>query len=305
MITSGQADGTPQYTIAICTRNRADLLGESIRAAALQQTGGAGFEVLVVDNGSTDNTREVICRAMESYAMLRGVHEARAGLSIARNRALREAAGGVVVFVDDDALMEPGYIAVLHELWLERSPAAAGGPIQVKYLDPEPAWWEPAFASFCGHFDLGPEIRDLRFSQYPQGANLAVDREAAVATGGFNERLGAGPRGPWAGEEIELCARLERAGGRICYHPGMRVIHQVARAGRTRGWLLRMAYYRGRSHFHSTRAFYPDIRWRAFPRTYLAEIASSFPWCSLEQQVKFMIAAGMFVEATGKMMISR
>ncbi len=286
------------WTVAIVTRDRADRLGGAIRSAAEQYRTGGAVEVLVVDNGSRDGTPAVIARAAEQYPNVRGVVERRGGLSSGRNRALSDARGRVVVFLDDDARMAPWYLARLEIVWREEAPSVAGGPIRIEYVDPEPADWHPARARFRGEYTCGTERLRLRFSRYPEGCNVAYDRQSAILAGGFDEDLGVGPRGPWAGEEMELTARIDAAGGRVVYDPSLRVTHLQQHAGRTRRWVLRMAWYRGRSQFWTWLAWYGGrLRTRTFVREVAGATWTGFPWLSLETWSRIALAGGGLYEA--------
>lgn len=286
------------FTIAICTHNRAAELPRSIAAACRQAAPGAAVEVLVVDNASSDATRDVIATCRRTWPALRAVTEPRRGLSHARNRALREAAGEVIVYVDDDGELCADYIAVLRALWLAERPAAAGGPIRVRYLDAAPPWWKPGYDAFCGRVDYGDAPRALHFPAYPYGSNLALDRRLAIALGGFDPRLGVGPRGPWAAEETELCARLEAHGHSVFYHPGLVVTHYVRLAARTPAGLRKLAFYRGRSYFHTADTFYARLTWKTFLRQFVEQTAGAFPWGDLLAQARVASAAGALYEAT-------
>jgi glycosyltransferase involved in cell wall biosynthesis len=290
--------GPVAWTVAIVTRDRADCLAGAIRSAAEQYRTGGAAEVLVVDNGSRDETPAVIARAAETYPNVRGVVERRGGLSAGRNRAIREARGRVVVFLDDDGRMAPWYLARLEMVWREEEPSVAGGPIRIEYTDPEPADWDEARARFRGEFTCGTERARLRFSRYPEGCNIAYDRQSAILAGGFDEDLGVGPRGPWAGEEMELTARIDAAGGRIVYDPSLRVTHVQTHAGRTGGWVLRTAWYRGRSQFWTWLAWYGErLRARTFAREFAGAAWRGFPWLSLAAWSRIALAGGALWEA--------
>src|SRR5437899_184406 len=96
----------PLLTIAICTFNRADLLPRSLDSVRNQMRTSADLEIMIVDNGSTDHTRDMVAEVQAEDSRVRYVVEPNAGISHARNRALREARGEYLAFLDDDAWAE-------------------------------------------------------------------------------------------------------------------------------------------------------------------------------------------------------
>ncbi|MFH1178073.1 MAG: glycosyltransferase [Acidobacteriota bacterium] len=284
-------------TIAICTRNRAAMLPGAIRSAIEQRPAPEAFEVLVVDNGSTDTTALVLAEQVRRYLALRVVIEPRVGLSAARNRALQEARGDAVVFVDDDGRLCPGYVETLYHYWKAERPACLGGPIELAYLDKPPSWWRPEHEFLRGRVDYGDRPCSLHFPAYPFGCNIAFSRATALELGGFNERLGSGARGPQAGEETELCARLERRGRTILYHPGLRVVHEVTLAGIRRARILATVFSSGRSFFWVARAYHGDQASAKLLKRMLWYSMAGLRHQRLTDATRFFYAAGATYEA--------
>lgn len=292
------AADTSGLTFAICTRNRADVLPDALQAALAQACEGIDLDVLVVDNGSTDATADVVRGFQRQHPELRLVEEPRGGLSVARNRALTEARHDIVAFVDDDAILPPAHARTVLAFWTAHRPACLGGPVAIDYPDPEPAGWSPAHESIRGAYDPGGDARPLPFGEFPEGCNIAFDRRLALAVGGFDEQLGVRPDGPWAAEEIELAAWLARHGHAVWFSPDLRVVHRPTRAERDEAWLRRMAYYRGRSHVYSLRAHFGTLRWRTVLRLFLADAVCLLPWHTLERRTRMAMAWGKLTEAT-------
>src|SRR5438552_13022687 len=215
-------------SVVIPTRNRRATL-EALLARIAPQAATAGAEVVVVDNGSTDGTREALA-GLEAEGRLRVVMEPEPGVSRARNAGARAALGEVIAFVDDDALPSDGWLAALLAPFANPRVAAAGGRVRLRFAGALPGWWDAALATYLAAYDLGPEPADLATRPWydsPRGLNLAVRRDAFLAVGGFNLRLG--PRGdrPSVGEESDLCLRLLACGHEIRYVPGAAVGHLV------------------------------------------------------------------------------
>src|SRR6516164_1901797 len=118
------------YSVAICTRNRAELLAECLSAVLIDAGAIAALgELIVVDNGSTDETPEVVERLRVAHpdARLRRLVEPRPNLSLARNLALDEARGAIIAFLDDDAIVHPGWLASCLDAFAACPDAAAVG----------------------------------------------------------------------------------------------------------------------------------------------------------------------------------
>lgn len=288
----------PALTIAICTRNRADLLRDAVQSALPPRRDSSSVEVLVIDNGSTDATPAVLAELQAAHPELRALREPRAGLSVARNRALAEARGDVIAFIDDDAVLPPEYADILQRFWKEKRPACAGGPIKNEYRGAPPPGWGPEHDRMASAYDLGEKAQCLAFGQYPQGGNIAYDRSLARAAGGFDEYLGVRPEGPWAAEETELAAWLSRHGYPVWYCPELRVIHHPTRAESSEAWLRRMAWYRGRSHVYTLRAYHGRLKWRTFLRLFAEDVFRLFPWNRLDKRITLAMAWGKLFEAT-------
>jgi glycosyltransferase involved in cell wall biosynthesis len=236
-------------TVVICTRNRSSLLGDVGRAVLEQELPGGDWELVIVDNASTDDTPD-IARAVVAEApdRARMVTEHEMGLSAARNAGFREAGGEVVAFLDDDAFPEPGWLAGLVGALVGPEPAmCAGGAVFPLFQGELPPWFRARFLPYLTVWDPGPDLIELRYNEYPRGANVAYRRQVFERYGGFCTELGRKGRSLLSCEETELCLRIERDGRRIVYVPGASVRH-LTRADRiTRPWLERRFAAQGAS----------------------------------------------------------
>lgn len=225
----------------VCTFNRAGLLPRLISTVAAQLRDGD--EVIVVDNGSTDDTAAVVARSAGGSPAIRYVLEREQGLSHARNRGVRESRGEIVAFLDDDALPEPGWLAAHRRCYEDEQVGAAGGPIELLLESERPNWLCADFEQLLGCYDLGPERRFYGEGQghdTPSGGNMSFRRAALDQIGLFDTELGRRGDAFLAGEEYELVHRLFRAGWRGVYEPQAVVTHLVP-AER-----LRVSFFRNR-----------------------------------------------------------
>lgn len=239
---------TLDVSVCICTYNRRDSLLEALRSlAAARIPEEARHEVLVIDNNSSDGTAEAVAGLDEARLPLRYVQETRQGLSHARNRAIIEAKGRVIAFLDDDVVVDADWLAnLLRAFDAEPRPAAVGGPARLPADFPRPPWWHEEFNGVAGHFDRGgAALRsddDYR-GMIGIGANLAFDGRVFEEHGLFRTDLGRAGTSLAMGEELELLDRLRRDDALLVYDPAVVVEHRPDLARITRSYLRRW-YFR-------------------------------------------------------------
>jgi glycosyltransferase involved in cell wall biosynthesis len=224
----------------ICTHNRAAYLPQAIRSLMEQSVARDDYEIIVIDNGSTDATREVTNSLMREAPNLRYVHESNAGLSCARNRGIKEAAAPIVAFLDDDAIAANNWLAaILDAFAIAPRPDCVGGPVEPWWEVPKPSWF-PASLLGCHRLDYGPRPHWCNYpSEHPIGCNMAFIKKRVDQVGGFNVLLQK------YNDETELMRRIVEADGRIYYEPRARVRHLVAKDRLSLGWQMRRHYYEG------------------------------------------------------------
>jgi len=218
-------------TVAICTWNRRPLLEQTLTGLEKMRVGGTRWELIVVDNGSSDGTAALVREWIERGTLpLRYVHEPELGLSHARNRALREARTDWLLFTDDDVIVDPGWLSGFVAA-TERHPAAGaiGGRVDpwfVETPDPDMCRAFPALAKgFCG-LNLGPDDQVVPEGTFLVGANFGIRLDPTLNLS-FHPHLG--PRGlnPIGGDENAYQIELRQAGLDIVWCPAMRVTHYV------------------------------------------------------------------------------
>jgi glycosyltransferase involved in cell wall biosynthesis len=229
----------PRASIVVCTRDRGEAIEPTLAAAAGLEA-PFRFEVLVVDNGSSDGTTAIVAEWVRRRPdRVRLAVEPVVGLSAARNCGLRLARGEWIGFLDDDALPAPGWLAAYDRVLAEPEVLSAGGPVVPDYDAPLPEWLEPRWRVYLSVWDRGSEEIDLVYNELPRGANVAYRREAFERVGDFDRRLGRIGRSLRSCEEIELGLRLERIGARCRYVPAAGVRHRVEARRLTPAWLER------------------------------------------------------------------
>jgi glycosyltransferase involved in cell wall biosynthesis len=217
-------------SVAICTWNRAPLLRRAIESLrALEIPDGVRHEILVVDNGSSDETSALL-REQTDRLPLRALAEPAPGLAHARNRAIAEARGELIVWTDDDVQVEPGWLAAYVEA-SRRHPDASffGGAALPWFEQPPPAWisesWERLADAFAIRV-LPPEPAPILRKRLPVGANFAI-RSEPQRRHTYDPRLGRRRGELGSGEETAVLRRLLAEGERGWWVPAARVRHWI------------------------------------------------------------------------------
>jgi glycosyltransferase involved in cell wall biosynthesis len=236
-----------EFSIIIPTYNRADELRETIRSIAKLEVDG-DWELLVIDNKSTDHTRAVIDEEEASFpAPLRYLYEPEQGRYAAINTGIRAASGQIIATTDDDARVEPDWLTRAREGLEALGCDYVGGKVLPIWKGTPPAWLPhrpgPHW-SVLALQDHGAKPREFGVNglPWPLGINTATRREAFERTDLFDNRLGrkAGTLRNQAQREWHLRARA--AGLRGFYVPGM-VVHHVVEAERLQKQYFRRWYY--------------------------------------------------------------
>jgi len=217
----------PEITVVVCTCNRAALLGRCLEHLLAQTADPNSWELIVVDNNSTDNTRAVVESFQASPITIRYCVETEQGVSHARNRGFREAQTGVVAYTDDDVFPDPGWLEVLQRCLAETGADAVGGSIRVLCEGTIPDWWGPFFATMLGELDLGQRRIRLRPGQQLNTGNAAYRTELLQRSGGFLPALGRSEGRPAGMEDTVLMSQVLAAGTHVVYEPAAMVSHRI------------------------------------------------------------------------------
>lgn len=236
-----------KVTVAIPTYNRADFLRQTLDGIAQQHFPRDHFEVLVIDNNSTDHTRAVVAEFASTHPAPRYIREAQQGLDYARNRAITEARGEILVFGDDDILVQPDWLAQMAVPLLADSAArrigAVGGEVIPVFPDGLPDWVREWHAPLAFRADAGP----LAARHSPMGANLAFPAWVFEKLGGFHTALDRAAGNYFSGGDSEMIRRIRAAGLEVWFAPAAAVQHQMPASRTTFRYARRHAFDSARS----------------------------------------------------------
>jgi glycosyltransferase involved in cell wall biosynthesis len=223
-----------RVSVVIGTYNRARLLDGTLQALAAQEVPDSlKWEIVVVDNNSTDSTAQVVTAFARTMATpVRYVFERRQGVSHARNRGIQKARGAILAFTDDDVLPAPDWIAQVAAAIDRWHADGVGGRILPRWEAAPPRW-------LTGNRNLlarvaimdfeGSRLLALPLEAEPQiwGANMAFRREFFERVGEFDPRLGVVGKKLFRGEEPDLIHRALELGLTIAYDPALTVFHRI------------------------------------------------------------------------------
>ena len=245
-------------TLIICTYNREKYIRPLLDSIAKNDYPTTEYEIVLVDNNCTDNTREV-CKqfaAANPEVALRYVVEPEQGLSAARNKGIKEAKGDIIIYVDDDALVDSDYIRIYAEHFATHPDTmAAGGPIEPLYETQEPSWMSPyTKALLTAWMNYGDKVREYPKGRYPGGGNAAYRKEVFDRVGLFNTELGRKGNLLLASEEKDIFDKMKVLGMKVLYLPTPVLHHCIPQAKLEEGYFNRLTLQIGRSERMRTRA---------------------------------------------------
>src|SRR5688500_16512069 len=235
-----------KVTVAIPTFNRADYLRQTLAGIAAQQFPRESFEVLVIDNNSTDHTPAVVEEFKDASPAPRYIRESQQGLDFARNQAVWSSRGDVSVFGDDDILVQPDWITQIAGPLLAdgmQRIGAVGGEVIPVFPDGMPDWISEWHAPLAFRKDAGPI--DERHS--PMGANLAFPRWVFKQLGLFHTDLDRSAGNYFSGGDSDMVRRIRLAGLDVWFAPGAAVKHQMPASRTTFRYARRHAFDSARS----------------------------------------------------------
>lgn len=217
----------PQVSVVVCTHNGSATIEQTLRH--LLDLDYPDYEIIVVDDGSTDDTAE----RLAAFSDVHTIHTRNGGLSRARNVGMEAAQGEIVAYIDDDAYPDTHWLRYLAWVFMTTAHAGVGG---ANLSPPEDPWLAQCVALSPG----GPNhvLFSDREAEHIPGCNMAFRKEALVAVNGFDQGFRI------AGDDVDLCWRLAQLGHTLGFHPAAMVWHHRRPSLRK---YLRQQYHYGRA----------------------------------------------------------
>ncbi len=287
----------PKISVVIATHNRADLVSVALGSLAQQTLPADEFEVIVVDNASTDHTAAVVQKMSVAIPQLKYVLETRLGLSWARNAGLEAAKSPYIAYLDDDARAEPIWLEALLAVFNQAipPPACIGGPVFLNWGG-LPKTVPARYWTLLSYVNYGDGDRPLSEKEYLVGANMAFDRQALASVGGFSTQLGRQGSKLLSGEEAQVVSRIRQAGGSI-YYAGKAAVWHIVQPDRVRpSWLWRRIFWDGASQpvldgaAEQDRSYCALQAYRDMKRIVLFLARSAIALCRRDQERSFDFA---------------
>jgi|Deesub1362A_J573_1020465.scaffolds.fasta_scaffold00077_13 glycosyltransferase involved in cell wall biosynthesis len=238
-----------KVSAVVCTCNRGANLGDTILSLQKQDCDPRLYEVIIVDNNSTDNTKEVVEKFIKNSSVrMKYVFEENIGLSNARNAGIKNSEGEIIAFIDDDAVAREDWISGIIRAFESADFDCIGGDIEGDWHGNKPAWLTERLEGSLGVHFYGGKKKELKYpGEYPCGVNMAFKRKVFDKVGLFSAEFGRKGKSLLSREETELCYRVEKSGGKVGYFPGVVVKHVIVPDKLNKKWFRTRFYWEGKS----------------------------------------------------------
>ena len=216
------------FSVVICTYNRAKYLSQTIESVLKQTYPLSDFEIIVIDNNSTDNTQEILSDFKTNFN-LRYYKEINQGISYARNLGVSQAQGKYIVFIDDDETINPDFLGNLYQ-FIQQYPQAEliSEPVVPVFETEKPKWFSPYTATLItGEYNKGKAIKIVGKKDYPGTGHATFKKELFLKYGGFNTNLGRCADSLMGAEDKDFFLRLMNNGIDCYYVPTAVIYHHI------------------------------------------------------------------------------
>jgi len=242
-----------EFTVAICTYRRADLLPTTLESLSATNRPDADWDVIVVDN-DCDRHIEQIVKTFQDRLPIRYVAEPEIGTAHARNRAVNETQAPIILFTDDDVQFDPGWLCAMIDTVRQHPDCAFwGGRTKPEWTTPRPRWFDmdrcPMLADSIVQYDQGDQPRYWRAEGDPAfyTCNLTFRVDAIRESGMFDVALGHRGNKRRGGEDSWMIRSISRRGGKGWYAADALLYHPVPPERLTHKYARSFAWVQGRN----------------------------------------------------------
>lgn len=214
------------FSAVICTHNRSSLLADCINSLLNQNIDSENFEILIIDNNSTDNTKEIATDFCKKHNNIKYFFEKAVGYSAPRNCGWKNASGKIVAYIDDDEIAAPNWIeSILNTFQIEEEPDIIGGIYEVRYDETPPEWFTDSMGGTNKNRQKG--VLNRRADCYLAGGNIALKKEVLEKLNGFSNDFDMKDGVLMMGEDTDICQRAKNAGFKLYYNPEIVIYHRM------------------------------------------------------------------------------
>ena len=218
-------------------------------------------ELLVIDNNSSDNTKEVVMSIAEKDSTIKYYFESKQGLSEARNSGIKLSKGDIIAFVDDDVYFDPFWLIEVVRIFQDYPEASCmGGKSIPQFEIGKPDWITDNLLTLYGSTNSGDTIKWMLYPEHPFGLNMAFKRAAFDQIGVFNLGLGRKKKNLLSNEESEVFWRVNQTGLRVIYTPKALLHHRIPHERTRKEWVLARYYWQGISSIVFDQLIAPQSR---------------------------------------------
>ena len=235
-----------RISVVVCTYNRDLYLSRCLVNLKNQDFNKDDFEIIIVDNNSTDNTSTICLNFIKQNPEFKILYflEEKVGLSHARNTGITMSSGEIISFIDDDGFAKSNYLksidAIASDLNLNEYLAFGGKVIPVYNEDKEPKWLSKYIEGVVSKVDLGDRIIPFN-KKYPAGCNMVFRKEVFDIYGGFNSDLHT------RGDDKYVFDKLKKNNVKILYSPTIEVEHFIDDYRLEKKFIIRLSKIIGQS----------------------------------------------------------
>jgi len=235
-----------KISVIIPTLNRASTLKTTLVSILIQSFLEDEYEIIVVDNGSTDNTKQTVKKLNQSYNnRIKYFYDERPGLHVGRHLGAKYAQGEILLYADDDIIASPDWVKEIYKCYSKKEVGAAGGKIIPEYEVEPPNWLKIFHSGYLSLLDLGDEYLEINTNEI-YGCNLSIRRNILFELGGFHPD--AMPRGLIkyrSDGETALMNKVIKAGYNTVYNPKAYVYHVIPSSRLTINYFKKRAFNQG------------------------------------------------------------
>jgi glycosyltransferase involved in cell wall biosynthesis len=237
----------PQISVVICTLNRDYYLKSALQSLVDQTLSCENFEILVIDNGSVDKTKEVATQEFSFLGNIFYIYEPQTGLNYARNTGLKNSRGKYIAYLDDDAIASPQWLENILNIFQNSAPnvACIGGKIDPLWESDRPEWLSDNLLGYLAILDISPISTILSKGQFLYGVNFAFDKNILQSIGGFEAGLDRQGKNLLSNGDIMVQKRIQDQGYVCFYDPKISVQHQIQASRLQPEWFYQRAYWQG------------------------------------------------------------